>query len=98
MSDLISGYPGAVDTLCRMLSCEKALVNLFSFPLICPVIFPPPLREIPAQEGEMASLVHLETQDPLDHQDLMVPLDLEEYVSPPFICSLNLCLPFCRVT
>lgn len=35
-------------------------------------------REILAQEGEMASLVHLETQDPLDplgHQDLM---DLEE--------------------
>lgn len=26
----------------------------------------------------MASLVHLETQDPLDHQVLMVPLDLEE--------------------
>lgn len=35
-------------------------------------------REVPAQEGEMASLVHLETQDPLDHPDPMVPLDLEE--------------------
>lgn len=35
-------------------------------------------REVPDQEGEMASLVHLETLDPLDHQDLMVPLDLEE--------------------
>lgn len=34
-------------------------------------------REISAQEGEMASLVHLETQDPLGHQGLMVPLDLE---------------------
>lgn len=78
-----------MDTLCRKLSCEKALVNLFillSFLLICPVFdflfsvffFLLPLREVPAQEGEMASLVHLETQDPLDHQDLV---DLEEYVS-----------------
>lgn len=35
-------------------------------------------REVPAQEGEMANLVHLEIQDPLDHPDPMVPLDLEE--------------------
>lgn len=35
-------------------------------------------REALAPEEEMANLVHLVTLDHLGHQDLMVPLDLEE--------------------
>lgn len=40
-----------------------------------------------APEEEMVNLVHLVTLDHLGPQDLMAPLDLEEYVSSSFIYS-----------